>query len=228
MSAATCTSSSTLASTWSATSPATCSRCAPSPTAPRRPSRGRCGSPGCTSRSTGCRMVTTRRRSWSRCSACSATSARRSRTGAECMRRSTTSSPRCARIRHPCPTTRCGRPPSCSPGSARRTSPSSATRSTASSGTATTTTCAPSRAPASGCCVPPRRSRSPRADSRPRCRPRRARRRYWSWPRPTPGPPCTGRRTSTTSGSRPSTRGARSSGSVGSWGCWPARRTPSR
>ena len=59
-------------------------------------------------------------------------------------------------------------------------------------------------------------------------RPRRARRRCWSWPRPTPGRPCTARRTSTTSASRRSTRTARSSASAASSACSPAPPTPSR
>ena len=53
-----------------------------------------------------------------------------------------------------------------------------------------------------------------------RARPRAAR--CSCWPRPTPRPPCTGRPTSTTSGSRSSTRTTRSSGSAGSSGCSPS------
>ena len=51
-----------------------------------------------------------------------------------------------------------------------------------------------------------------------RSRPRHARSPCWCWPRPTPGPPCTARPTSTTSASRRSTRAARSSASSASSG----------
>ena len=74
----------TPASTWSATSPACCSRCGRCRTARWSRRARRSASRGCTSRSTGCPRATTRRRSSRTCSGCCATSARRSRTGARC------------------------------------------------------------------------------------------------------------------------------------------------
>ena len=69
---------------------------------------------------------------------------------------------------------------------------------------------------------------APSASCRRWCRPRPARRRCSSSPRPTRGPPCTARPTSTTSASRRSTRRARSSASSASSACSPAPPTPSR
>ena len=95
---------------------------------------------------------------------------------------------------------RSARPPTCSSGWPTSTSPSSATRSTGSSSRRRRRV--PPRAspaPGSASCAPTRRCRSRSAGCPRRSRPRPARRPCWCWPRPTPAPPCTARRTSTTS-----------------------------
>ena len=119
----------------------------------------------------------------------------------------------------------------CSPGWPTTTSPSSATASTASRPRRATPTSAAARRARHRARHPARRPgpvelvRQAAAAGR---RPRRARRRCWCWPRPTPARPCTARPTSTTSASRRSTRTARSSASAASSACSRARPTPSR